>query len=134
MGQFGVIKHSEVYNVPFHTQKVFTTPRINSPSFSSRTVQLFDSMLVPHDTPTPRKLTRGTIRISQSKVSSPGEDETASLTRDDRHGEAFPTASGLDAGQDRENSAKTSVMPHEASPGVTSLGDGEGSMQQKLQE
>ncbi|GKB65249.1 hypothetical protein Tco_0921435 [Tanacetum coccineum] len=48
MGQFGVIKHSEVYNVPFHTQKVFTTPRINSPSFSSRTVQLFDSMLVPH--------------------------------------------------------------------------------------
>nr|GEU89247.1 hypothetical protein [Tanacetum cinerariifolium] len=39
-----------------------------------------------------------------------------------------------DAGQDRENIAKTSAMPHEASPRVTSLGGGEGSMQQKLQE
>ncbi|GKE77107.1 hypothetical protein Tco_1543227 [Tanacetum coccineum] len=79
--------------------------------------------------PTPRRLTRGTIRISQSKVPSPGADETASLTRDDRHGEAFPTASSLDAGQDMENIAKTSAMPHEASPGVTSLGGGEGNLQ-----
>ncbi|GJV14123.1 hypothetical protein Tco_1359446 [Tanacetum coccineum] len=45
-----------------------------------------------------------------------------------------PTATSLDAGQDRENIAKTSSMPHEASPGVTSIGGGEGSMQQKLQE
>ncbi|GKB32245.1 hypothetical protein Tco_0871646 [Tanacetum coccineum] len=43
-------------------------------------------------------------------------------------------ATSLDAGQDRENIANTSTMPHEASPGVTSLGGGEGSMQQKLQE
>ncbi|GJX29967.1 hypothetical protein Tco_0238046 [Tanacetum coccineum] len=144
-----------------------------------RTVQLFESMLVPqgegsenptepHHTPsaqyestpqedqttspepipqattlpsqshpdisTPRRLTRGAIRISQSKAPTPGADETASPTRDDRHGEAFPTATSLDAGQDRENIAKTSAMPHEASPGVTSLGGGEGSMQQKLQE
>ncbi|GJV39892.1 hypothetical protein Tco_1418332 [Tanacetum coccineum] len=81
-----------------------------------------------------RRLTRGTTRISQSKVSSPGADETASPTRDDRHGEAFPTATSLDVGQDRKNIAKTSAMPHEASPGVTSLDGGEGSMQQKLQE
>ncbi|GJU10562.1 hypothetical protein Tco_1132958 [Tanacetum coccineum] len=33
---------------------------------------------------------------------------------------------------DRENIAKTSAMPHEASPRVTSLGGGEGSMQQQL--
>ncbi|GJX58548.1 retrovirus-related pol polyprotein from transposon TNT 1-94 [Tanacetum coccineum] len=159
--------------------EVFTTLRVNSPSFSGRTVQLFESMLVPqgegsenptepHHTPsaqyestpqedqttspepipqattlpsqshpdisTPRRLTRGAIRISQSKAPTPGADETASPTRDDRHGEAFPTATSLDAGQDRENIAKTSAMPHEASPGVTSLGGGEGSMQQKLQE
>ncbi|GJY37573.1 hypothetical protein Tco_0423937 [Tanacetum coccineum] len=146
---------------------------------NQRTVQLFESMLVPqgegsenptkpHHTPsaqyestyqkdkttspepiqpdttipsqshsdisTPRRLTRGTTRISQSKVPSPGADETASPTRDDRHGEAFPTATSLDAGQDRENIAKTSAMPHESSPRVTSLGGGEGSMQQKLQE
>ncbi|GKD31839.1 hypothetical protein Tco_1242617, partial [Tanacetum coccineum] len=179
MGQFGVIKHTKTYDVPFHTQKVFTTLRVNSPSFSGRTVQLFESMLVPqgegsenptepHHTPsaqyestpqedqttspepipqattlpsqshpdisTPRRLTRGAIRISQSKAPTPGADETASPTRDDRHREAFPTATSLDAGQDMENIAKTSAMPYETSPGVTSVGGGEGSMQQKLQE
>ncbi|GJV71446.1 putative ribonuclease H-like domain-containing protein [Tanacetum coccineum] len=87
-----------------------------------------------HDAEVSKRTTRGTTWISQSKVPSPGADETASPTGDDRHGEAFPTATSLDAGQDRENIAKTSAMPHEASPGVTSLGGGEGSMQQKLQE
>ncbi|GJT03655.1 hypothetical protein Tco_0838117 [Tanacetum coccineum] len=41
------------------------------------------------DISTPKRF-RGTIRISQSKVLSPGADETASPTRDDIHGEAFP--------------------------------------------
>ncbi|GJS73573.1 putative ribonuclease H-like domain-containing protein [Tanacetum coccineum] len=49
-----------------------------------------------------RRLTKGAIRISQSKASIPGADETASPSRDDRHGEAFPIATSLDAGQDRE--------------------------------
>ncbi|GKE65940.1 hypothetical protein Tco_1520101, partial [Tanacetum coccineum] len=62
----------------------------------------------------------------------PGADKTASPLGDDRHGEAFLTATSLDAGQDRENIVKTSAMPHEASPRVTSLGGGEGSMQQQL--
>ncbi|GKF94016.1 hypothetical protein Tco_0283716, partial [Tanacetum coccineum] len=62
------------------------------------------------------RLTKGTIRISQSKVPSPGADKIASPSRDDRHREAFPTATSLDAGQDKENIAKTSDMPHEASP------------------
>ncbi|GJS70134.1 hypothetical protein Tco_0702975 [Tanacetum coccineum] len=46
MSQFGTIKHSEIYPVPFQTQKVFTTLRVNSPSFSGRTVPLFDTMIV----------------------------------------------------------------------------------------
>ncbi|GJW36492.1 putative ribonuclease H-like domain-containing protein [Tanacetum coccineum] len=64
------------------------------------------------------------------------DEDCISYQRDDRHREAFPTTgqSSLDTGQDRENIAKTSAMPHEASPRVTSLGGGEGSMQQKLQE
>ncbi|GJR13481.1 hypothetical protein Tco_0796133 [Tanacetum coccineum] len=177
MSQFGVNKKSAIYDVPFHTPKVFSTLRVNSPSFSGRTVPLFDSMIVtqgegsenptePHhtpsaqDEPTPqhdqttsqepqqqettipspspsdipihRRLTKRTIQISQSKVPSPRADETASPSGDDRHGEAFPTATSLDAGHDRENIAKTSAMPHEASPRVTSLGGGEGSMQQQL--
>nr|GEY33078.1 hypothetical protein [Tanacetum cinerariifolium] len=64
--------------------------------------------------------------ISQSKVPSPGADETAFPSRDVRYGEAFLTDTSLDAGQDRGNIAKTSAMPHEALPRVTSLGGGEG--------
>ncbi|GJR55012.1 putative ribonuclease H-like domain-containing protein [Tanacetum coccineum] len=45
MSQFGTIKHSEIYPVPFQTEKVFTTLRVNSPSFSGRTVPLFDTMM-----------------------------------------------------------------------------------------
>nr|GEV09304.1 copia protein [Tanacetum cinerariifolium] len=83
---------------------------------------------------TPRRITRGTIRISQSKVPSPEADETAFPSGDVRYGEAFPTDTSLDAVLDRENIAKTSAMPHESLPRVTSLGGGKGSMQQTLQE
>ncbi|GJW61225.1 putative ribonuclease H-like domain-containing protein [Tanacetum coccineum] len=190
MSQFGTIKHSAIYPVPFQTQKVFTTLRVNSPSFSGRTVPLFDTMIVqqgegsenqlephhtpstqhvspphpthtssPHEiqstppeaqttpqaslphttnipshTPTPRRMTKRAIRISQSKALSPVADETAPPTRGDRYGEAFPTATSLDAGQDRENIPKTSAMPHESFPRVTSLGGDEGSLKQKLKE
>ncbi|GKG42189.1 hypothetical protein Tco_0476487, partial [Tanacetum coccineum] len=70
---------------------------------------------IPSPTPTPRRLTKRVIRISQSKVLSPVADETASPTRDARHEEAFPTVTSLDVGQDRENIIKTSAMPHESS-------------------
>nr|GEW92985.1 putative ribonuclease H-like domain-containing protein [Tanacetum cinerariifolium] len=46
---------------------------------------------------TPRRITKGTIRISQSKFPSPGADETAFPTGDVRYGEAFPTVTSLDA-------------------------------------
>ncbi|GJU75767.1 hypothetical protein Tco_1272837 [Tanacetum coccineum] len=79
-------------------------------------------------------MTKRAIRMSQSKSLSLVGDKTAPLTRGDIHGEAFPTASSLDAGQDRENIPKTSAMPHESSPRVTSLGGDEGGLQQKLNE
>nr|GEX13110.1 synaptobrevin, longin-like domain protein [Tanacetum cinerariifolium] len=82
----------------------------------------------------PRRITRGTIRISQSKVPLPRVDETTFPIGDVKYGEAFPTDTSLDAGHDRENIAKTSAMPHEALLRVTSSGGGEGSMQQNLQE
>ncbi|GJW37876.1 putative ribonuclease H-like domain-containing protein, partial [Tanacetum coccineum] len=69
-----------------------------------------------------------------SKALPPGADEPASPPRDDSHGEAFPTATSLDAGQDRENIPKTSAMPHESSPRVTSLSGDKGSLQLKLNE
>nr|GEY87458.1 hypothetical protein [Tanacetum cinerariifolium] len=61
-------------------------------------------------------------------------NEPASLLRDDRQGEAFPTVSSLDAGHDMENIAKTSAMPHESSSRVPSLDADEGSMQQRINE
>nr|GEX15618.1 hypothetical protein [Tanacetum cinerariifolium] len=69
-----------------------------------------------------RNSANGLNRDPVSKVRSPGADETAFPTGDVRCGEAFPTVPSFDAGQDRENIAKTSAMPHEASPRVTSLG------------
>nr|GEU49965.1 hypothetical protein [Tanacetum cinerariifolium] len=81
---------------------------------------------VPTKTLTLRRLTKRAIRIAQSKALSPAADEPASLSRDDRHGEAFPTVSSLDTGQDRENIAKTSTMSHESSPRVPSLDVDEG--------
>nr|GEV11802.1 hypothetical protein [Tanacetum cinerariifolium] len=66
MGQFGKIALTHTYPVPFHNRKVFTTLRVNSPSFSGRTVPLFASMIVtqgkgsanptePHHTPSPQE-------------------------------------------------------------------------------
>nr|GEX75649.1 retrovirus-related Pol polyprotein from transposon TNT 1-94 [Tanacetum cinerariifolium] len=53
------------------------------------------------------------------------KNETAFPTGDVRYEEAFFIVTRLDAGQDRENIAKTSAMPHEALPRVTSLDGGE---------
>nr|GEW26130.1 reverse transcriptase [Tanacetum cinerariifolium] len=63
---------------------------------------------------TPRRITKGTIRISQSKVPSPRANETVFPSGDVKYREAFPTETSLDAGQDRENIAKTYAIPHEA--------------------
>nr|GEU51599.1 putative ribonuclease H-like domain-containing protein [Tanacetum cinerariifolium] len=62
------------------------------------------------------------------------KDEPTSLLRDNGQGEAFPTIFGLEAGQDRENIIKTSALPHDSTPRVTSLAADEGSMQHQLQE
>nr|GEX80600.1 hypothetical protein [Tanacetum cinerariifolium] len=80
------------------------------------------------------RYTRRAIRIAQSKALSPAADEPASLSRDDRQREAFFTVSSLDTGQDRENIAKTSALPHDSSSKVTSFDADEGSMQQRIYE
>nr|GEW41989.1 hypothetical protein [Tanacetum cinerariifolium] len=48
--------------------------------------------------------------------------------------EACPTDSGLEAKQDRAKITKTSTLPSDSTPKVTSLAADEGSMQQKLNE
>nr|GFA19275.1 putative ribonuclease H-like domain-containing protein [Tanacetum cinerariifolium] len=62
------------------------------------------------------------------------DDKPASPLGDDSQGEACPTVSSLEAEQDRENILKTSTLPRDSPPMVTSLAADEGSMQQKLNE
>nr|GEV22122.1 hypothetical protein [Tanacetum cinerariifolium] len=77
----------------------------------------------PHHTPSP-----------ESKALSTATDEPASLSRDDNQGEAFHTVSGLEAGEDRENIIKTSALPHDSTPRVTSLAADEGDKDKGIAE
>nr|GEZ76056.1 reverse transcriptase domain-containing protein [Tanacetum cinerariifolium] len=61
-------------------------------------------------------------------------DKPASPLRDVSQGEACPTDYGFVADQDRANIAKTSTLPYDTEPRVTSPTADEGSMQQTLDE
>nr|GEY01049.1 putative ribonuclease H-like domain-containing protein [Tanacetum cinerariifolium] len=76
----------------------------------------------------------GRARIAHSSAFPPVADEPVSPQGDDSQGEACPTVSGLEAEQERENIIKTSTLPHDSPPRVTSLAADEGSMQQQLNE
>nr|GEZ79929.1 hypothetical protein [Tanacetum cinerariifolium] len=150
MGQFGQITHTQMYVVPFHTKKLFTTLWVNSPSFSGRIVPLFDDMLVPqgegsgtptdpHHTPspeaqTPSYTTQPTSSLPPSSVPPTVADEPESLQRDVSQGEACPTNSGFIVDQDRATMAKSSTLPHDSAPRVTSPTADEGSMQPNITE
>nr|GFC27561.1 hypothetical protein [Tanacetum cinerariifolium] len=73
-------------------------------------------------------------RIAQSFALPTVADEPASSRRDDSQGEACPTDSGFIANQDRATIAKSSTLPHDLAPRVTSPAAEEGSMQQTLNE
>nr|GEX78156.1 hypothetical protein [Tanacetum cinerariifolium] len=105
------------------------SPQHDYPPLSHQTIipePIPHDLQAPTETLTPRRLTKRAIRIAQSKALSPDVDKPASLSRDDRHREAFCTVSSLDAGHDRENIAKTSTMSHESQPRVPSLDADEG--------
>nr|GEX51838.1 putative ribonuclease H-like domain-containing protein [Tanacetum cinerariifolium] len=61
-------------------------------------------------------------------------NEPASPLRDVSQGEACPNDSDFRADQDRATIAKTSTMPYDSAPRVTSPAAAEGSMQQNLNE
>nr|GEV38840.1 putative ribonuclease H-like domain-containing protein [Tanacetum cinerariifolium] len=85
------------------------------------------------DTPHLRQYTRR-ARISQSSALPPVADEPTSPLKDVSQCEACPIGSSLDADQDMVNIAKTSVLPYDSAPRVTSHAVNEGSMQHKLDE
>nr|GEZ46424.1 synaptobrevin, longin-like domain protein [Tanacetum cinerariifolium] len=85
------------------------------------------------DTTHIRKYSRR-ARIAQSFALLTVADEPASLVRDVNKGEACPTESGFIADQDRATIAKSSTLPHDSTPRVTSPAADEGSMQQTISE
>nr|GEY98043.1 hypothetical protein [Tanacetum cinerariifolium] len=98
--------------------------------------------LTPTVIPTLRHYSRR-ARIAQSLALPTATDEPAFPLGDDSQGEACPTVSSLEAGQDRANIIKTSTFaniiktstfPYDSTPRVTSLAADEGSMQQQLNE
>nr|GEZ47691.1 hypothetical protein [Tanacetum cinerariifolium] len=79
-----------------------------------------------HDTSSQSHPSTTTEPIPPTPIETPTETPTL---RDDSQGEAFPTVSSLDAGQDRENINKTSALPYESSPRVISLDTDEGNLE-----
>nr|GEW27111.1 hypothetical protein [Tanacetum cinerariifolium] len=110
------------------------SPHHDSPPPSPQTIISDPLPQAPTVTLTLRRYTRRDIQIAQSKALSSAADEPASLSRDDRQREAFPIVSSLNARQDKENIAKTSALPYESSPRVTSLDADKGSTQQRIHE
>nr|GEW41973.1 hypothetical protein [Tanacetum cinerariifolium] len=73
-------------------------------------------------------------RIAQSSTLPPVADELASLVRDVSQGEACPTDFGFIVDQDKATIAKSSTLPHDSAPMVTSPIANEGSMQPNITE
>nr|GEZ09192.1 hypothetical protein [Tanacetum cinerariifolium] len=73
-------------------------------------------------------------RIAQSSALLTVADEHASPVRDVNEGKACPTESGFIADQDRATIAKSSTLPHDSEPRVTSPAADEGSMQHTISE
>nr|GEU29230.1 hypothetical protein [Tanacetum cinerariifolium] len=73
-------------------------------------------------------------RIAQSSALPPVADEPASPVRDVSQGEACPTDSGFIADQDMATIAKSSTLPHDSAPRVTSPAAEEGMEINKLKE
>nr|GEZ08216.1 hypothetical protein [Tanacetum cinerariifolium] len=105
-----------------------TTP--SSPTLPSITTAPIPTVTLS-DTPPLRQYTRRT-RIAQFLVLPPAADEPASPLRDVSQSEACSTDFGFGADQDRANIAKTSTLPYDSAPRVTSPAADEGSMQQTL--
>nr|GFA50685.1 synaptobrevin, longin-like domain protein [Tanacetum cinerariifolium] len=89
--------------------------------------------VTPSDTTPIRQYTRR-ARIAQSFALPTVADEPESPLRDISQSEACLTDSGFIADQDRATIAKSSTLPHDSAPRITSPAADEGSMQQTINE
>nr|GFA54670.1 hypothetical protein [Tanacetum cinerariifolium] len=81
--------------------------------------------------PTPIRQYTRRARISQSSALLTVADKPASPVRDVSEGEACPAESGFIADQDRATIAKSSTLPHDSAPRVTSPAAAEGILEDR---
>nr|GEW80190.1 hypothetical protein [Tanacetum cinerariifolium] len=121
---------------PHHTPSPEAQQTLHT-THSSPTHLPINTASIPTVTPsetTPIRQYTKRARIAQSSALPRVANKPASPLRDVSKGKACPTDSGLRADQDRTNIAKTSTLPHDSVPRVTSPAADEGSMQLKLDE
>nr|GEV57447.1 hypothetical protein [Tanacetum cinerariifolium] len=123
---------TESYHTPTSEASQSSHHELPSPSLPLVPTKSLPTVITS-DNPPLRQYTRR-ARIAQSSALPPVANEHASPIRDDSQREACPTDSGLTADQDRANIPKTSTLPSDSTPRVTSLAVDEGSIQQKLHE
>nr|GEY78717.1 hypothetical protein [Tanacetum cinerariifolium] len=120
---------------PYHT----TSPEADTshPTTSSIPLSSLPTALISPVTQTditPIRQYSRRARIAQSSTLPTIADEPASLVRDASKREACPTESGFIADQDRATIAKSSTLPYDSAPRVTSPAADEDSMQQTISE
>nr|GFB54687.1 synaptobrevin, longin-like domain protein [Tanacetum cinerariifolium] len=120
---------------PYHTPSL----EAQTPSHSTHPSSLLPPVtttsiptVTSTETTSIRKYTRRT-RIAQSSVPPTIADESVSPQRDVSPGEACPTDSGFIADQDRATIDKSSTLPHDSAPRVTSPAAVEGSRDQSIE-
>nr|GEY73471.1 hypothetical protein [Tanacetum cinerariifolium] len=117
-----------------HIRQFWSTARIETTDAETKILATVDGISSLPDAELFENLALIGYNILPNQKFTFQKDEPASPLEDDSQGEAFPTVSGLEAKQDMENIIKTSALPHESPPRVTSIAADEGSMQHKLQE
>nr|GEZ80747.1 hypothetical protein [Tanacetum cinerariifolium] len=122
---------TEPHHTPFPEAETShpTTSSIPLPSIPTAPIP---SVTQPDPTPIRQYTRRATI--AQSFALPTVADEPASPVRDVSKGEACPTESGFIADQDRATIAKSSTLPYDSAPRVTSHAANEGSMQHNISE
>nr|GFB31794.1 hypothetical protein [Tanacetum cinerariifolium] len=126
---------TEPHHTPSQEAQPSSHTHISSPSIptvtSVPTIPI--PTVIPSETTPIRQYTRR-ARIAQSSTLPPVADKPASPVRDVSQGEACLTDSGFIADQDRATIAKSSTLPHDLAPRVTSPAAVEGSMQHTILE
>nr|GFB20490.1 hypothetical protein [Tanacetum cinerariifolium] len=114
---------TEPYHTPFPEAET-SHPTTSSIPLPSIPTALIPPVTQPDQTPIIQYTRRA--RIAQSSALLTIADESESLVRDVSEGEACPTDSGFIADQDRATIAKSSTLPHDSAPRVTSPAANEG--------